>query len=622
MEPAAKNVSNAVCPSPQSHGLYRLKGTSHAMPCALSDTWACVHPAERDALISRGIIWKGRWVMDCNEGYRIRTLCAIIETVRTAREEPGGHSRSLWVLDVGANIGTFTLPLLEAGVNVLSFEADADNAALLRGSVEAQRRMRGVREGQLVPTGAQVAAAPPLPLGASVIVEGVLAATAGNEVCLGRAEAANSGSVRVRAINPSAGTGGEWPSAGGPESLQDGRPTEAAVVGAVGASAPTPSSSVAAASTACVRPQRTTTLDLELARHVRRMARVRSLNKASAVPGGAVAAEGAVTFVVVKMDVQGYEAEVLAGASRLLSEASPAVMHLETQNTTLVRRLESEHGYVSRGKHKDGCDYNVRLERGRYAVPWPAGRAGVRARPSQDQEEERWREHEQQSGQEPASARPRANGDVLERAHATPRHYVDMEGDGSAADGHEASPANATLEVVNRYRAACQQEAHSLPEDMAAWVASHEATGSVPRLLHQTWKTCELPERQRGWWVRCSQLSPGWRMRLWTDAANRAFVSSALPALSESLRATCPCAPATPLHTISGLRDCDPCAYSHTAACGQSITFDAEPRDTRPPHTGGASLSRAAGNVRCLPEQHQARRCSKPCTLPLDDVYI
>jgi FkbM family methyltransferase len=195
---AMRNLSAEVCPA-QSHGLYKLHADltqdpklspgmdlagnagpdCRALDPALPPTWLCVYPPEQDAIISKGIIWRGHWSSDCNEEYRLRTLCAI---VRAVRKSGVPHHRA-WVLDIGSNIGTFTLPLLAAGVNVVSIEADADNLALLNGSLSAQRRL---------------AASNSQTLGTSVLVGGALAATEGMELCMERASKHNSGSVQFR----------------------------------------------------------------------------------------------------------------------------------------------------------------------------------------------------------------------------------------------------------------------------------------------------------------------------------------------------------------------------------------------------------------------------------------
>jgi glycosyltransferase involved in cell wall biosynthesis len=52
---------------------------------------------------------------------------------------------------------------------------------------------------------------------------------------------------------------------------------------------------------------------------------------------------------------------------------------------------------------------------------------------------------------------------------------------------------------------------------------------SIPRVLHQTWRSREIPERwqrfQRSW----QDHNPDWEYRFWTDAAGRDFLSSHFP---------------------------------------------------------------------------------------------
>ena len=68
------------------------------------------------------------------------------------------------MLDVGANIGTFTLPLLAAGVNVVSFEASPQNAALLSASAEALRTSLGrARSGRSIIVGGKALASSSTP---------------------------------------------------------------------------------------------------------------------------------------------------------------------------------------------------------------------------------------------------------------------------------------------------------------------------------------------------------------------------------------------------------------------------------------------------------------------------
>ena len=51
----------------------------------------------------------------------------------------------------------------------------------------------------------------------------------------------------------------------------------------------------------------------------------------------------------------------------------------------------------------------------------------------------------------------------------------------------------------------------------------------VPHVLHQTWKTKEVPQGLQKACKTWRNLQPTWRYRLWTDEANEALVSSKYP---------------------------------------------------------------------------------------------
>lgn len=51
----------------------------------------------------------------------------------------------------------------------------------------------------------------------------------------------------------------------------------------------------------------------------------------------------------------------------------------------------------------------------------------------------------------------------------------------------------------------------------------------IPRLIHQTAKTAEIPERWQGFQKKLRDLHPAWTYRLWTDDDNRNFVKSHFP---------------------------------------------------------------------------------------------
>ncbi|MFZ0930337.1 MAG: glycosyltransferase, partial [Syntrophobacteraceae bacterium] len=58
---------------------------------------------------------------------------------------------------------------------------------------------------------------------------------------------------------------------------------------------------------------------------------------------------------------------------------------------------------------------------------------------------------------------------------------------------------------------------------MTATVAC-EAGGMIPKLIHQTAKTHELPSEWRRFQQIVRELHPAWEYRLWTDEDNDAFV--------------------------------------------------------------------------------------------------
>jgi FkbM family methyltransferase len=89
----------------------------------------CVWPPARDHYISNGIIRQGTWLLANDESLRQHMVCTLANASRHSMGEA-------WIVDVGTNIGTFTLPLLAAGFNVLSFEAFAPNAALVAASIQ------------------------------------------------------------------------------------------------------------------------------------------------------------------------------------------------------------------------------------------------------------------------------------------------------------------------------------------------------------------------------------------------------------------------------------------------------------------------------------------------------
>ncbi|MGV8854496.1 MAG: glycosyltransferase family 32 protein [Devosia sp.] len=56
-----------------------------------------------------------------------------------------------------------------------------------------------------------------------------------------------------------------------------------------------------------------------------------------------------------------------------------------------------------------------------------------------------------------------------------------------------------------------------------------ELSAMIPRILHFTWKTTDLPREMADYYGKWQALHPGWDIRLWTDESMRAFVADAYP---------------------------------------------------------------------------------------------
>jgi hypothetical protein len=55
----------------------------------------------------------------------------------------------------------------------------------------------------------------------------------------------------------------------------------------------------------------------------------------------------------------------------------------------------------------------------------------------------------------------------------------------------------------------------------------------IPRIIHQTWKTHEVPERFQAWSKTWRHLNPGWEYRLWSDRDLLEFVAAEYPGFLE-----------------------------------------------------------------------------------------
>lgn len=53
----------------------------------------------------------------------------------------------------------------------------------------------------------------------------------------------------------------------------------------------------------------------------------------------------------------------------------------------------------------------------------------------------------------------------------------------------------------------------------------------IPKIIHQTWKTKELPDKVKKWHQQIVDFHPGWEIKLWTDEDNLKFVKEYFPHL-------------------------------------------------------------------------------------------
>ena len=65
------------------------------------------------------------------------------------------------------------------------------------------------------------------------------------------------------------------------------------------------------------------------------------------------------------------------------------------------------------------------------------------------------------------------------------------------------------------------------PEQLGA--PSTAAALAIPRIVHQTWKTCIPPTTQDFYRRECVRTHPGWKFYLWTDRGNQQLVSKYFP---------------------------------------------------------------------------------------------
>jgi hypothetical protein len=59
--------------------------------------------------------------------------------------------------------------------------------------------------------------------------------------------------------------------------------------------------------------------------------------------------------------------------------------------------------------------------------------------------------------------------------------------------------------------------------------SEHNSSMRVPRIIHQTYKSHDLPANYYAWREECKRLNPCWEFKLWTDQDNLKFVRQKFP---------------------------------------------------------------------------------------------
>ena len=62
----------------------------------------------------------------------------------------------------------------------------------------------------------------------------------------------------------------------------------------------------------------------------------------------------------------------------------------------------------------------------------------------------------------------------------------------------------------------------------------------IPKIIHQTWKSADIPPHLRGFQASWLHHHPGWEYRLWDDAANEALIAEHYPEFLTSFRQATP----------------------------------------------------------------------------------
>ena len=75
------------------------------------------------------------------------------------------------------------------------------------------------------------------------------------------------------------------------------------------------------------------------------------------------------------------------------------------------------------------------------------------------------------------------------------------------------------------------QDAESIAALAARWEGRQPPANPIPRIVHQSWRSCELRADQAVWQRSCTDANPEWTWRLWTDSTNRQLVQELFPGL-------------------------------------------------------------------------------------------
>lgn len=111
----------------------------------------------------------------------------------------------------------------------------------------------------------------------------------------------------------------------------------------------------------------------------------------------------------------------------------------------------------------------------------------------------------------------------------------------------------------------------------------------IPQIIHQTWRTPEVPEHFREFQRSFRDLHPAWEYRFWDDAANEQLIADHYPEFLPYFRTACPAILKIDLVRL---------AYLHRHG-GVYADLDCEPRRPLDPLTVGSRIvvGRESGGI-------------------------